>query len=206
MKYRRRDEPNSEYQYTHGKNSSDEEDEEIINDTAMPPLNNEEKYFLKRVFPFLPSRTSSSASKLIFSLILDLIGFFTQIIPVFGFAFWPSISTYLIFKVYGSGLHLCVSFLEETITLLIKLTNIIKIPGLGFIPTATCCWANEKYNVIPKVNRYLPTRYIKMVKTFISTFKKVAIAIALVVVYKVISYFSPYLPFFGGSKNHQASY
>ncbi|KAN0047843.1 hypothetical protein ACTA71_002230 [Dictyostelium dimigraforme] len=198
------------HQYTHEGNKTNinsDEDEEIINDTTMPPLNSEEKYFLKKVFPFLPSRSSSSTSKLIFSLILDLIGFFTQIIPIFGFAFWPTISTYLIFKVYGSGLHLCVSFLEETdgnnrVTLL---TIIIKIPGLGFIPTATCCWANEKYNIIPKVNRYLPTRYIKMVKNFISTFKKIAIVIALIAIYKIISYFSPYLPFFGGSNNHQTS-
>ncbi|KAM9976836.1 hypothetical protein ACTFIR_010682 [Dictyostelium discoideum] len=198
MKFKRDENQNSTHHRGNKNNTNNdddkEEEEEIINDTTMPPLNNEEKYFLKKIFPFLPSRSSSSTSKLIFSLILDLVGFFTQIIPIFGFAFWPSISTYLIFKVYGSGLHLCVSFLEET------------IPGLGFIPTATCCWANEKYNIIPKVDRYLPTRYIKMVRNFISAFKKIAIAVALIAIYKIISYFSPYLPFFGGSKNHQTSY
>eukprot|EP01132_Coremiostelium_polycephalum_P003612 gene3612-4496_t len=96
------------------------------------------------LFSFLPNEHSSASTKLGFSIILDIIGFFTQIIPVFGIMMWPAISSYLIYRVYGSGVAVMISFIEET------------IPGLGFIPTATLCYANEKYNLLALLDKYFP--------------------------------------------------
>ncbi|EGC39666.1 hypothetical protein DICPUDRAFT_26402 [Dictyostelium purpureum] len=134
MKNRRK---NSKNGNSDSDNSSDEEILENTNNN-LPTINNEERYFLKKIFPILPSSTSPPKSKLIFSIILDIIGFVTQIIPIFGITIWPSLSTYLIYKVYGPGLHLSLSFIEETVnipysfTLLLKKKSILILNKFNF--------------------------------------------------------------------------
>ncbi|EGG20414.1 zinc/iron permease [Cavenderia fasciculata] len=122
--------------------------------------------------------------KLVLSVILDFLGFFTQIIPVFGIAMWPTISSFLIYRMYGSSLGTMVSFVEET------------IPGLGFIPTATVCWLDERYNLVDYCERYIPMfKYVggirKTLNSIYKLVKYITYSVIAFIAYKLLSYFVP---------------
>ncbi|KYQ88972.1 hypothetical protein DLAC_11818 [Tieghemostelium lacteum] len=94
---------------------------------------------------------------------------------------WPTISSFLIYRLYGSSLSVVVSFIEET------------IPGLGIIPTATLCCLNERYNFISLIEDRFP--YLKKFTTIKSTIQtvihylKYLIYIVLsFIAYKLINY------------------
>ena len=69
--------------------------------------------------------------KLIVSILIDLIGMSTYLLPVAGEGAdvgWAPVSTALIFWLYGSGIFAAAGFAEEI------------LPGLDFVPTATIAW------------------------------------------------------------------
>ena len=73
-------------------------------------------------------------NKLLISLLIDLIGMATYIVPVAGETgdlAWAPISAYLIYNLYGNGLISGLAFAEEL------------LPGLDIIPTATIAWVLE---------------------------------------------------------------
>ena len=69
--------------------------------------------------------------KLIVSILIDLIGMSTYLLPVAGEGAdvgWAPVSAALIFWLYGSGIFAAAGFAEEI------------LPGLDFVPTATIAW------------------------------------------------------------------
>ena len=69
--------------------------------------------------------------KLIVSILIDLIGMSTYLLPVAGEGVdvgWAPVSAALIFWLYGSGIFAAAGFAEEI------------LPGLDFVPTATIAW------------------------------------------------------------------
>ena len=73
-------------------------------------------------------------NKLGLSILIDLIGVATYLVPVVGEAGdlgWAPISAYLIFQLYGNGIISGLAFAEEL------------LPGLDIIPTATIAWFLE---------------------------------------------------------------
>eukprot|EP00614_Pseudopedinella_elastica_P016585 CAMPEP_0172644646 /NCGR_PEP_ID=MMETSP1068-20121228/239319_1 /TAXON_ID=35684 /ORGANISM="Pseudopedinella elastica, Strain CCMP716" /LENGTH=201 /DNA_ID=CAMNT_0013458851 /DNA_START=229 /DNA_END=834 /DNA_ORIENTATION=- len=71
------------------------------------------------------------ATKLILSLLIDLVGYSSYLLPALGEAgdvAWAPISAGLIQYLYGNGLLSAFGFAEEL------------LPGLDFIPTATIGW------------------------------------------------------------------
>ena len=69
--------------------------------------------------------------KLIVSILIDLIGMSTYVLPVAGEGAdvgWAPVSAALIFWLYGSGIFAAAGFAEEI------------LPGLDFVPTATIAW------------------------------------------------------------------
>ena len=75
----------------------------------------------------------SSAILLVFSIIIDVIGFSTYMVPVVGETFdlvWAPLSAFMIYAMYGrdAGLLAIVNLIEEL------------APGLDFIPTASIAW------------------------------------------------------------------
>ena len=72
--------------------------------------------------------------KLALSILIDLIGVATYLVPVVGEAGdvgWAPISAYLIYQLYGNGIISGLAFAEEL------------LPGLDIIPTATIAWFLE---------------------------------------------------------------
>ncbi|EFA75830.1 hypothetical protein PPL_10885 [Heterostelium album PN500] len=146
-----------------------------------------EGFFSK--LPFLRSIPIPTAPfpRLLMSIVLDIVGIYTQLIPLFGFAMWPTISSYLIYRLYGSSFGVMLSFVEETVC-------IHQIPGLGFIPTATLCWLNEKYDLMLMTQKYLP--WVKSLSSLRSIYytvykvvKYIFIATLTFIVYKMLSIF-----------------
>ncbi|GAM17195.1 hypothetical protein SAMD00019534_003700 [Acytostelium subglobosum LB1] len=120
-------------------------------------------------------------ARLLFSIALDIAGVFSQIIPVFGVAMFPAISSYLIYRLYGSTFGVILAFVEET------------IPGLGFIPTATLCWLNERYDLMTWANQNVPmfrqaSSVFSMVKSVWSYVKVGLIAAACFIGYRLVSW------------------
>ena len=73
-------------------------------------------------------------NKLAFSILIDLVGVLTYLVPVVGEAGdlgWAPISAYLIYQLYGNGVISGLAFAEEI------------LPGLDIIPTATIAWFLE---------------------------------------------------------------
>ena len=69
--------------------------------------------------------------KLIVSILIDLIGMSTYLLPVAGEGAdvgWAPVSAAFIFWLYGSGIFAAAGFAEEI------------LPGLDFVPTATIAW------------------------------------------------------------------
>ena len=69
--------------------------------------------------------------KLIVSILIDLIGMSTYLLPVAGEGAdvgWAPVSAALILWLYGSGIFAAAGFAEEI------------LPGLDFVPTATIAW------------------------------------------------------------------
>ena len=73
-------------------------------------------------------------NKLVLSVLIDLVGMTTYLVPVVGEAgdvAWAPISAYLIYQLYGNGVISGLAFAEEL------------LPGLDIIPTATIAWVLE---------------------------------------------------------------
>ncbi|KAF2076486.1 hypothetical protein CYY_002226 [Polysphondylium violaceum] len=143
--------------------------------------------YADKLFPNLPNRNSSSFVKFSFSLLLDIVGFFIQIIPL-SYLFYPAFSSYLLYRMYGSGLGVLVGFIEES------------IPGLGFVPTSLLCWANERYDLISLAGKYVPfINQLGGIKTVVNNIIKCL----KMVVYAIIAFFvyTLYRLFFGGGGN-----
>lgn len=72
--------------------------------------------------------------KLLISLIIDVIGVLSYVIPVFGEASdtaWAPVSSFLVYRLYGSAAWAGVAFFEEL------------LPFTDITPTATLAWVNE---------------------------------------------------------------
>ncbi|KAL3932733.1 MAG: hypothetical protein SGPRY_000586 [Prymnesium sp.] len=75
-----------------------------------------------------------AVSKLLLSVLIDLIGMATYLLPVAGEAgdvAWAPISALLLYQLYGSPIITGIAFVEEL------------LPGLDIIPTATIAWLLE---------------------------------------------------------------
>jgi len=73
-------------------------------------------------------------NKLLLSILIDIIGAATYLVPVVGEAgdvAWAPISAYLIYQLYGNGILSGLAFAEEL------------LPGLDIVPTATIAWVLE---------------------------------------------------------------
>ena len=73
----------------------------------------------------------SATSVLILSIIIDIIGVLTYLIPFVGETIdvvWAPISAYIVYQMYGNGLFAIANLVEEL------------APGLDFVPTATIAW------------------------------------------------------------------
>lgn len=78
--------------------------------------------------------------KLIVSLLIDLVGYSTYIVPVAGEAAdlgWGPISAYLVWYLYGNAWLAGIGLVEEL------------LPGLDFIPTCTIAWLLENRSSTP---------------------------------------------------------
>ncbi|KNC85128.1 hypothetical protein SARC_02683 [Sphaeroforma arctica JP610] len=78
--------------------------------------------------------------KLFWSVLIDLIGALTYLVPGFGElidVFWAPVQAYLVSTMYGFGPLTALSFFEEI------------LPGTDFIPTATIGWVSQHTNVVP---------------------------------------------------------
>lgn len=87
--------------------------------------------------------------KLLLSILIDLVGAATYLVPVVGEAGdigWAPISAYLIYQLYGNGLFSGVAFVEEL------------LPGLDVIPTATIAWLLENTEVGRSIAGNAPDR------------------------------------------------
>jgi len=76
----------------------------------------------------------AKAAKLIVSLLIDLVGFSSFLVPLAGDAAdlaWAPVSALLVNYLYGNGLLTGLAFCEEL------------LPGTDFIPTATIGWLLE---------------------------------------------------------------
>jgi hypothetical protein len=72
---------------------------------------------------------------LVFCLVMDLIGYATYTIPVFGEIgdiFWAPISAFIFWRAFGGWKGAAFNFMEEA------------LPGLDFIPSFTLMWFMKK--------------------------------------------------------------
>eukprot|EP01134_Creolimax_fragrantissima_P002417 CFRG2417T1 len=79
-------------------------------------------------------------TKLFWSVLIDLVGAASFLIPGFGEMIdliWAPIQTYLVSTMYGFGPLTALSFFEEI------------LPGTDFIPTATIGWISQHTNIVP---------------------------------------------------------
>ena len=68
---------------------------------------------------------------LVFCLVMDLLGYATYALPLFGEIgdiFWAPVSAFIFWKVFGGWKGAAFNFMEEL------------LPGLDFIPTFTITW------------------------------------------------------------------
>eukprot|EP01087_Luapelamoeba_hula_P022375 TRINITY_DN7997_c0_g1_i1.p1 TRINITY_DN7997_c0_g1~~TRINITY_DN7997_c0_g1_i1.p1 ORF type:complete len:131 (-),score=15.73 TRINITY_DN7997_c0_g1_i1:117-482(-) len=85
---------------------------------------------------WLPDTTASPSVKLVLSILVDLIGYITYLLPFVGEAFdvmWAPISGMIIYRLYGNAFLAFVGVAEEI------------LPGTDFLPTALIAWFYENY-------------------------------------------------------------
>lgn len=85
--------------------------------------------------------------KLLLSMLCDLIGYSTYIVPVAGEAAdvgWAPISAWLVWYLYGNGWLAGLGFVEEV------------LPGLDFIPTCTIAWLLQHRTSLSGVQTAVP--------------------------------------------------
>ena len=78
-----------------------------------------------------PDEQQAKLTKLLVSILIDLIGVLTYAVPAVGEVgdlAWAPIGAYLVYQLYGNGLIAGIAFAEEL------------LPGLDIIPTATIAW------------------------------------------------------------------
>ena len=94
-----------------------------------------------------PDEQQAKLTKLLVSILIDLIGIATYAVPAIGevgdFA-WAPISAYLVYQLYGNGLIAGIAFAEEL------------LPGLDIVPTATIAWVLENTQMGQNINEKAP--------------------------------------------------
>ncbi len=83
--------------------------------------------------------------KLALSILIDLIGCFSYLIPGFGEVFdvvWAPVSFFIMQEMYGSLSLSILSAVEEI------------LPGTDFIPTATIGFISQHTNLIPLLSKF----------------------------------------------------
>lgn len=94
-----------------------------------------------------PDEQQARLTKLLVSVLIDLIGMATYVVPLAGEAgdlAWAPISALLIQQLYGNGLLTGLAFAEEL------------LPGLDIIPTATIAWLLENTDFGQQFNAKAP--------------------------------------------------
>ena len=94
-----------------------------------------------------PDEQQAKLTKLLVSVLIDLIGMATYVVPLAGEAgdlAWAPISALLIYQLYGNGLITGLAFAEEL------------LPGLDIIPTATIAWLLENTELGQNLNSKAP--------------------------------------------------
>ena len=94
-----------------------------------------------------PDEQQAKLTKLLVSVLIDLIGMATYAVPAIGEVgdlAWAPISAYLVYQLYGNGLIAGLALAEEL------------LPGLDIIPTATIAWLLENTELGQNLNGKAP--------------------------------------------------
>ena len=98
--------------------------------------------------PPLEDDGQAKLTKLLVSILIDLVGIATYALPAVGEVgdlAWAPVSAYLVYSLYGNRLLAGLAFAEEL------------LPGLDIIPTATIAWILENTDFGQNLNAQAPS-------------------------------------------------